>query len=61
MLRVGAHSQQSRILSALCHRNDTIGVPPDGSEHKKTSEMNELETDKIPFQIWAHDFEKQKS
>ena len=28
--------------------------------HKKIPEMNELETDKIPLKIWAHNFEKQK-
>ena len=27
----------------------------------RTPEMNELETDKFPLKIWAHNFEKQKS
>ena len=31
------------------------------SDHEKTSEMNELETDKIILQISAHNFEKQKT
>ena len=29
--------------------------------HQKTPEMNELEVDKYAVQIWAHNFEKQKS
>ena len=29
--------------------------------HQKTPEMTELEADKYAVQIWAHNFEKQKS
>ena len=30
-------------------------------ENKKTPEMNELETDKIPLQTWASNSQKQKN
>ena len=49
------------IFSTIGQKWRWLPLPEMSPDTTKTPEMNELESDKFPLKIWAHNFEKHKS